>query len=102
MRVSSCHIRRSIIILAFSPRSARGSSSASFVLRFNLTEKFESPSLLAKSATGKLKLIFDDISKFLSGSNQSRAFGSNGENGLFKFLNYKTFLRCLIFLIFFV
>ena len=69
MRVSSCHIRRSIIILAFSPRSARGSSSASFVLRFNLTEKFESPSLLAKSATGKLKLIFDDISKFLSGSN---------------------------------
>ena len=68
MRVSSCHIRRSIIILAFSPRSARGSSSASFVLRFNLTEKFESPSLLAKSATGKLKLIFD-VSKFLSGSN---------------------------------
>ena len=68
MRVSSCHIRRSIIILAFSPRSARGSSSASFVLRFNLTEKFESLSLLAKSATGKLKLIFD-VSKFLSGSN---------------------------------
>lgn len=101
MRVSSCHIRRSIIILAFSPRSARGSSNASFVLRFNLTEKFESPSLLAKSATGKLKLIFD-VSKFLSGSNQLRAFGSNGENTLFKFLYYKTFIRCLIFLIVFV
>ena len=55
----------------------------------------------AKSATGKLKLIFD-VSKFLSGSNQLRAFGSNGENRLFKFLNYKTFLRCLIFLIVFV
>lgn len=91
MRVSSCHIRRSIIILAFSPRSARGSSSASFVLRFNLTEKFESPSLLAKSATGKLKLIFDDISKFLSGSNNYGLLAPMVKIGNLSFLITKNF-----------
>lgn len=90
MRVSSCHIRRSIIILAFSPRSARGSSSASFVLRFNLTEKFESPSLLAKSATGKLKLIFD-VSKFLSGSNNYGLLAPMVKIGYLSFLITKNF-----------
>ena len=90
MRVSSCHIRRSIIILAFSPRSARGSSSASFVLRFNLTEKFESPSLLAKSATGKLKLIFD-VSKFLSGSNNYGLLAPMVKIGYLSFLITKHF-----------
>ena len=90
MRVSSCHIRRNIIILAFSPRSARGSSSASFVLRFNLTEKFESPSLLAKSATGKLKLIFD-VSKFLSGSNNYGLLAPMVKIGYLSFLITKNF-----------
>ena len=90
MRVSSCHIRRSITILAFSPRSARGSSSASFVLRFNLTEKFESPSLLAKSATGKLKLIFD-VSKFLSGSNNYGLLAPMVKIGYLSFLITKNF-----------
>lgn len=90
MRVSSCHIRRSITILAFSPRSARGSSSASFVLRFNLTEKFESPSLLAKSATGKLKLIFD-VSKFLSGSNNYGLLAPMVKIGYLSFLITKHF-----------
>ena len=50
----------------------------------------ESPSLLAKSATGKLKLIFD-VSKFLSGSNNYGLLAPMVKIGYLSFLITKNF-----------